>query len=98
MISSLTVSLRREGGEEEHSLIFPSLSELKIIQCLQAVFQLVLSSPPKLRCQTVQDLLSRTFSIDQVSWQPPDSLYQDQEDGAIKEKKKVSLSQFNVLF
>ena len=74
MLSSLSIKMR---GQEEVTLIFPSLSDLKIIQCLQAIFQLVLKSPPRLHCKTLSDLLSKTFQTDQVSWEPPQSVYQD---------------------
>ena len=86
MSSSLSIAVR---GEEEVTLIFPSLSGLKIIQCLQAIFQLVLKCPPSLHCKTVRDLLSKTFLTDRASWEPPESVYRDQQ---ADRPKKISLS------
>ena len=86
MSSSLSITVR---GEEEVTLVFPFLSDLKIIQCLQAIFQLVLKCPPRLHCKTVRDLLSKTFLIDRVSWEPPESVYRDQQ---ADKQKKISLS------
>ena len=91
MLSSLTVSVKSGVKEEEYTIIIPSLSELKMIQCLQAIFQLVLKSTPKLQCRNVTDLLSKSFSIDQVSWEPPDSVYQEREEQGTRQKK-ISLS------
>ena len=90
MLSSLTLSVRSES-QEEFLLILPSVSDLKMIQCLQAVFQLVFRSPPKLHCRGVKDLLVKTFRIDDVSWEPPPSVYEEREETRA-EKKKISLA------
>ena len=86
MLSSLSINVR---GQEDVTLIFPFISDLKIIQCLQAIFQLVLKSPPRLHCKTVSDLLSKTFRTDRVSWEPPESIYRDDQTD---KPKKISLS------
>ena len=80
----ININIKECLGAEEYCLLLPTLSSASVVSFVKAVLSLVFTNIPKKEdiikdgCaekETLKDLMNDVLGLNNVSWQPPQSVY-----------------------